>query len=222
MSFTKFTLANIRASVGRKLDDPSFDVATIDEAANDFQFELFNDNRIRFMEKNVQLEVLANATSKDLPTDFMTLINLIVAGRNITKTGYISYDDFMQNNPSYATVSPQSINEWTFFGEGIRFAGPVDVSSTLSVDYMRSPAVMTLATDTCELPINCRELMTLGTLVRVMEINEDFNEANDQRDKLDSLRTAFIRNYGRGWEKTGGVVIKTNRGKSGGWNAGDF
>jgi len=78
VSFTKFQLSDIRTSVKRKLDDTTFDDATIDECANDFQNELFNDNRIRFMEKNDILSVTTGDTSVALPDDFMNLINLIV------------------------------------------------------------------------------------------------------------------------------------------------
>jgi len=78
MAFQKFTLGDIRASVKRKLDDSGFADATIDEAANDFQFELFNDNRIRFMEESEVLTVGPAEYSKPLPGDFMNLINMIV------------------------------------------------------------------------------------------------------------------------------------------------
>lgn len=222
MAFVKFTLGDIRTSVRRKLDDSTFDAATIDEAANDFQFELFNDNRIRFMEENATLAIGSGVTSKDLPADFMNMINLIVLDsatefRNITRQGYLNYDDFMELHPDFSVATASKILEWTFFGEGIRFQSATDAAYTANLDYTRSPVLMVDAADECELPINCRELMTLGTLERIMRVNEDYNESDAELDRLQGLRTAFIKNYGRGGEKVGPQIVKTNRGRRGGY-----
>lgn len=226
MSFVKFTLGDIRTSVRRKLDDTTFDTATIDEAANDFQFELFNDNRIRFMEKNAVLAVSAGAYSKDLPSDFMNLITLTVLDsatvfRNITKSsklgmgGYLDYDSFMSLYPNFAVATASKIYDWTFFGEGLRFQSVTNAAYNMNIDYTRSPILMVASGDNCELPINCRELMTLGTLERIMRVNEDYNESDAELNRLQGLRTAFIKNYGRGGEKVGPQLIRTNRGKVG-------
>lgn len=216
MSFVKFTLGNIRNSVKRKLDDPSFDDAIIDEAANDFQFELFNDNRIRFMEQNTAISVTAGASeSVDLPNDYMTLIRATMLysptqPQNITDYE-MDYDEFMEQYATYSVAPAGKPLEWTFFGEKMRFNRPSDATYSINIDYLRSPKIMTTATDTCELPINCRELMTLGTLERVMRVNEDYNEADAELGRLQGLRTAFVRNYGRGSGTLKPRVIKSGR-----------
>ncbi len=224
MAFAKFTLGDIRASVRRKLDDLNFDTATIDEAANDFQFELFNDNRIRFMETNAVLAIGSGVTLKALPTDFMSLINLTVLDsasqfRDITKTGFMDYDSFMANYPNFSVATAGKIYTYTFFGEGLRFSASTDAAYNANLDYLRSPTLMEDASDECELPINTRELATLGTLERVMRINEDYNEADFEWTRLQSLRTAFIKNYARGGEKVGPQVIKTGRSGKGAYSS---
>lgn len=218
MSFVKFTLGDIRAAVKRKLDDSGFPDATIDEAANDFQFELFNDNRIRFMEESTQLTVGPGEYSKALPDDFMNLINMIVLDnattfRNLTEDHYMEYDAFMLRYANYTVATAAKLRDWTFFGEGVRFSAPSDGSYNVNVDYLRSPTLMVDASDECELPINARELMTLGTLERCMRVNEDYNEADFESERLDGLRTAFIKNYGRGGFKVGPQTIKTGHGR---------
>lgn len=224
MSFTKFQLSDIRTSVKRKLDDITFDDATIDECANDFQNELFNDNRIRFMEKNATLAVTTGDTSEPLPSDFMNLINLVVLDdastfRNLTKYGYLDYETFMQRYPNFSVATASKIYNWTFYGEGVRFQSATDADYNIVIDYMRSPAPMVLATDYCELPINCKELMVLGTLERIHRINESFAESDFELNRLDSLRTAFIKNYGRGGAKVGPQLMRSNRrGRSSSYN----
>lgn len=222
MAFIKFTLGDIRTSVKRKLDDTAFDDATIDEAANDFQFELFNDNRIRFMEANDTLTVLEDEVESALPADFMNLINLIVLDdastyRNITKNGYLNYNDFMELHPGFSVATASKILEWTFFGEGVRFQSPTDAGYTINIDYTRSPVLMVDADDECELPINARELMTLGALNRIMRVNEDYSEASQEFQYLQQLKASFVKNYGRGGERVGPQTIRTGRGGVGGY-----
>lgn len=215
MAFVKFQLSDIRAAVKDKLDDQDFPDATIDRAANDFQFELFNDNAFRFMEENTTLSVGAGATSKTLPDDFMRVITLILINStqftDITKNG-MNYEQFMNAFANFSVAPAARISSWTLFGEAIRFQSPTDKGYDLNLDYLRSPALMTDATSYCELPISARELMTLGTLERVMRINEDYNESDAEWDRLQSLRTSFIRNWARGSGVVGPQVIKTNRG----------
>lgn len=214
--FVRFTLGDIRTAVQDKLDDSGFSLASIDRAANDFQFELFNDNRIRFMEEHAILAVGNGATSVPFPDDFMNLINLTVLDnastfRDITKSGYIDYDRFMRNYANFTVAPSSKIFTYTFFGEGLRFSAPSNAAYNVNCDYTRSPVLMEDAADECELPINCRELMTLGTLDRCMRINEDYNEADEEVDRLQLLRNAFIKNYARGGERVGPQIVKTNR-----------
>lgn len=216
MSFVKFKLSDIRQSVRIKLDDLAFDSSVIDECANDFQFELFNDNRFRFMEKNEILSPNVGGTSVALPNDFMNIINLTAIDsttefRDITSDGYLDYTTFMKRYPNFSVNTASKILDWTFYGEGLRFQSPTDGTYTLSLDYLRSPALMVDATDECELPINARELMTLGTLERVQRINEDYSQSDFEKNRLDGLRTAFIRNYGRGGAKVGPQLMRSNR-----------
>lgn len=223
--FVKFTLGDIRTAVRTKLGDTSYDTAIIDQAANDFQFELFNDNRIRFMEDSTVLEIGSGATSKVLPDDFMSVITLIVLDsasqfRDITKNGYWDYNTFMARFANYTVANAQSIHDWTLFGEGLRFAAPTDAAYNANLDYLRSPVLMTGATSECELPINSRELMTLGTLERVMRVDEDLDESDFELDRLQPLRTSFIRNYGRGSGNIGTPrVIKTGKSRHGTYRA---
>lgn len=223
MPFVKFTLADIREAVRDKLDDDGFPDDSIDRAANDFQFELFNDNHIRFMEKHATLAPGSGDFDVDLPNDFLSLINLTVFDsatvyRDITKKGWHDYDYFMEHFGNFSFATAGRIYDFTFFGEGLRFARATDALYNLGLDYLRTPALMEEAADECELPINCRELMTIGTFNRIQRLNEDYNEAGQEAQYLDKLRRSFVKNYGRGSEKVGPRIIKSNRGK-GSWNA---
>lgn len=213
--FQKFKLSDIRAAVRRKLDDPDFSTDDIDAAANDYQNYLLTNNKFRFMEKSETLSVGDGDYELEMPKDYMSLINMTVldtatSSRVITKD-YLDYSEFMAGFANYATATSSKLSKWTDFANGIRFSAPADASYDIIVDYYRVPKTMTLATDNCEFPITHRELMVLGTLYRVMRINEDYEESSAELRHLEKLEQAFIKNYGRGSFKTGARVIKTNR-----------
>lgn len=216
-NFETFTLADIRTSVRRKLGDTSYDADTIDEAANDFQFEIFNDNRIRYMEESVDLSIGSGDTTVDFPEDFMNLLNFIVfdsagAYHNITKN-MMNYDDFMANYPDFKVVTARRIMEWTPYGEGARFSAPTDAAYTALLDYLRSPVIMENPADECEIPRNYKEMMVLGTLEKVLAIDEELDSADFSLERLAPMRTSFIRNYGRGGMKVGAQQMRQNRGR---------
>jgi hypothetical protein len=216
----KVTLAEIRAAVRRKLDDPEYDAAIIDEAANDFQNDLFTAHRIRSMEKSAELNVLAGDTTVDMPIDFLTLLEMVVADsttqfRSI-KNDYIDYNEFMRTHANYASASRQRLYQWTDFGNGIRFTAPSNGDYTIYLDYLRQPKPMVRESDKSEVKKVYKEMMTLGTLRRVMKVNEDYAEGGQEQDDLDSLITTFVRNEGRGGMKIGPQIMNTRRRRIGG------
>lgn len=209
------TLADIRAAVRRKLDDDQYDAATIDEAANDFQGEIFASHRIRYMESSAELSVGAGDTSINMPRDFLTMLEMIVIEpgnqfRSI-KDDYVEYSTFMRTFANYSSSRASRIGNWTDFGNGIRLSAPSDGDYSLTLDYLRQPKYMERDSDRSEFKRMYRELIVLGTLARVMEVNEDYAEGSQERDKLDSLITSFVRNEGRGGFKVGPNIIATRR-----------
>lgn len=229
------TLADIRGWVQGKLQDSAFEDTLIDPAANWFINELFNNTRTRMMEANDQMSGSAGDTAIDFPDDFQTLIKegLYLTSPQVWDLGpyFMEYGDFMKRFPGYATYTPQLPYQWTDFNNQMRLAAPLSVSVTINCDYLRQPVPMVKPADTCELPDTYQELVTLGTLARCQEVNEDYGEAQSTRENLAPLVTAFIRNEARGGIKTGPIIMRSNRHRrggsaigsgQGGWSAADF
>ena len=216
-NYDKLTLAEIRAAVRGKLDDTQYDADLIDEAANDFQNELFTNNRIRSMEANDTVTIASGETSIDFPVDFLTLLEMTLIYsstqyQNIKKH-YVNYEQFMRSYANFAVASSMRPQTWTEFGEGARFSNPSDADYTFNIDYLRLPELMEADSDESEVRKVWKEMFTLGTLARVMEINEDYEEAAQERDKLDPLVTTFVAREGRGNIKTGASIISPGRGR---------
>lgn len=210
-------LSQYRKNVRGLVSDSSYDQVLTDQAINWFINEIHNNSRIRYMETNDQIYVSAGDTDAPWPDDFQTrlYLNMISPQALPLKRLFLEYGDFMELYPGYRTYTPIQVTRWTDFGNGIRFAAPVKAATTLDLDYLRRPVTMVADGDTTDIPDAYEELVSRGALARLMEINEDYAEASNERENLDPLLVTFIRNEGRGGAKVGASVMRTNRGRMG-------
>ena len=198
-----------------KLQDVTYDETLVDNAINWFVNDLFTNNRTRLMEANDQLFPSANDTEVDLPDDYQTVIKeglWITSPQTYQMIQYfMEYGDFMKAFPGFVGYPAHALTNWTFFGNTIRFSAPLLASTTINIDYLREPVAMVNDTDTCEVPDLYQELVVLGALARCMQTNEDYDEASQEFANLAILRTAFIKNEGRAAQKTGPIIMRSNR-----------
>lgn len=210
------TRAEIVAAVRDMLDDPDYDADRITRAANWFVYELANNNRLRLFEESDTLSVPSGATTSDFPADMVTLISLYLTSPQTYNlmTNYVEYGQFMNSYANFATATATTLYQWTDFGNAMRFSAPTSAAHTIQVDYIREPVAMEEDGDECEIPDRYMELVCKGALARVMEINEDYAEASQERDNYAPLMTTFIKNESRGGLKIGPTVMNTRRGRS--------
>jgi len=207
------TLADIVSSVRGLLTDDQFDEDLIREAANWFVYELFNNTRTRLMESSDTISASINATTADFPDDMMTWIAIYRTAPDVAPIteDYVPYAQFMQRHANFATATAGRLRDWTMYGNQMRFGAPLSVAHTFQIDYLREPTPMEDDTDDCEVPDRYSELVSKGTLARIMEINEDYAEAAQERTNLEPLVNTFIRNEARGGGKTGPIIMNSRR-----------
>lgn len=209
-------LKEIIAAVRSLIDDAQYDSSVIIRAANDFQNELFTRYRLRMAESSATINISAGATSVEFPSDFLTLLefSLLASATQAEsiKDDYVNYEQFMRGHASFAIAAAGRPNAWTEFGGGARFTQPSDANYAFNIDYIRLPKLMRADSDKSELRRVWQEIINIGTLARIMEINEDYAEASQERDKLDTMLTNFVLREGRGNMKTGPMIIGTRRG----------
>lgn len=214
-------------AVRAKLADTAFDQAIILDGLNAFVSELYHNTRTRRMETSDQLFISAGDTTAELPDDIDKLIRLTLTSPTVydLTRNYVEYGDFMRLYPQWQTYTAQAPRIWTDFGNEIRFAAPIDLASTIDIDYIRTPVlsalVTTTPTDTVELDDSYKELAVIGTIARCMEANEDYGEAANERANLEPLVVAWVRNEGRGGLKTGPTVMRQGRHRKA-WSTNDF
>lgn len=206
-------LSEIVSSVRGRLDDQSFSSTTITEAANWLQNDIFSTTRTRLMEASTTINASSGAVVSDLPDDFNTIISIAQTSPKAfdIMSMFVNHADFVKMFPDYATRAASVIQYWTDFSNQIRFSAPLSTNVTLTMDYIRQPVPMVRDTDVCEIPDQYKEIITRGTLLRVMEQNEDYAEASGERQIVNALITNFIASEGRGQVKTGPVIMKSNR-----------
>lgn len=211
-------LKDIKAYVRTLLQDPDYDGEAIRTAANWFVYELFNNNRTRLMETSDVLEASAGDTEIDLPEDMLawTSIYNTLPSTVDMEQNYVEYGAFMGSHAGFATSTVGRAGTWTDFGNAMRFANPLNVDHTFQIDYVREPEQMEADSDVCEVPARYAELVARGAKARILEIEEDYQFGQQERDLLDPLVTAFIKNESRGGGKTKPHVIRTKRGRNNG------
>lgn len=206
---------NIVDRVRGKLGDTAFDQGQILDAANWFVNDLFTTNAMYIMETSDQLFPSAGDVEVDMPDDVQTAIwegfNVVSPQIYNMKKWFMQYGDFMQRFPNYTNNPAAQLTFWTFFGNGIRFSAPLTADTQINLDYIRLPNQMTGLTSVCEVPDTYMEMVVLGALERCMQTNEDYPEASQEIANLAPLRTTFIANMARGQQKTGPVIVRTNR-----------
>lgn len=211
------TLAEYRTIVQGLLQDTQYDETLIDEAVNWTVYELCNNNHLRIMEESDELFAAQGDTVVEFPDDLMTVISegfyLTSPRVQNMSTLYMDYGNFMRNYANFASATQQQASGWTDYGNTARFTAPLNADHTFQLDYLREPAKMEDDTDECEIPDRYSELVSKGALARIMEINEDYAEAQQERDNFAPLMTTFIKSESRGQFKTGPNIIRQGRGR---------
>lgn len=208
-------LSEIWSSVRGLLQDQQFSTDKITEAANWWQDEIFANNLYRKMETTAPITALQGVSTADFPDDMQRSLSVWVTSGPTQPYDmnrfYMNHDLFIQRFPKYLTYPQQYATFWTDFGNQMRFSAPLKVDHVFTHDYIRRPVDMVASTDVCEIPDQYRQVISKGTLARIMEQNEDYGEAQVERQVIAPLVTTMIAREGRGQIRSGPVVMKSGR-----------
>lgn len=215
------TLADYRSFVRALLVDSDYDLVLIDQAINWVVSELCTNNHLRIMEASATLTAGQGDTTLGMPDDFMTMIKdgFYVTSPRVEEIGRlkVTYREFMRSYANFATASQSRASVWTDFANQVRFSNPLDADHTFQLDYLRKPVLMESPTDECEIPDIHSELVSKLSLARIMEVNEDYAEAQQERSNAETLRATFIVRESRGGFSTG--PTKIGQARRGPWRA---
>jgi hypothetical protein len=90
---------------------------------------------------------------------------------------YLEFRDFNKRYPAAETNSVGKPSVWTSYGNKLYFTQPTDQSYTLSLFYLKTPDTLEDDADVPEIPEAFQEVLVLGAYFRILERNEDFDQA---------------------------------------------
>ena len=209
-----YNLASLRNRVVLdKLDDEEFDPGIVDRFINDTQRDIFNQYELSFQEKIFAGTVTQGTTMLLLPSDAATVQSFVVTSPDGKQHNMIDqYLPFREFNTHYPTPSlneQAAIGNWTLYANNIIFSAPTDNTYTLTTYYIRKPVVLVGDGDIPEIPEEFSELLVLGAYIRILERNEDFDQADYVRGQYNTLLDLLVNRYG--YRKSTGAIKMKNR-----------
>ena len=210
-----YNLAGIRERViNDKLDDDEFDPGIVDRFINDAQRDIFNQFELSFQEGIFSGAVPVDATIFQYPTDVAIAQSHVITAPDGSQKdlhdGYLDFRTFNSMFPTPANNTPGAIGYWTLYGGNILTSCPTDDEYTLTIFYIKKPTKLVEDDDVPQIPEEFSELLVLGAYIRVLQRNEDFDQAdyikkNEYNNQLDLLVSRY------GFRKSDGPIKMKNQ-----------
>jgi hypothetical protein len=192
-----YTLAGLRNRVlVDKLDDDEFDPQVVDNFLNDTLRDIYNQYELPFQEKIFVGTVPAGVTMFKLPDDVAIMQNQTVLGvQGFTKRQMKFRDFFRLHNDPDNAPSSQPL-DWTLYAGNVLFSAPTDQDYQMTIFYIKKPKVLSVDADVPEFPEEFSETLLLGAYKRVLERNEDFDQANYINTQYNNELNLLVARYG--------------------------
>lgn len=164
-----------------KLDDVEFDPGVADNFINDAQRSIFNSYELPFQEKVFNGTVPLAASIVNFPSDYQVAQSMVLKADDGTSVdityNYLEFREFNKRFPAPDTREAGKPTIWTSYGDKLYLSQPTDQNYTLSLFYLKTPAVLEDDSDIPEIPEEFQEVLVLGAYYRILERNEDFDQA---------------------------------------------
>lgn len=212
-----YTLADLRNRVlNDKLDDISYDPGIVDRFINDTQRQIFNTFELPFQEKVFAGILPAGAYIFTFPPDYQQAQSFVMTAptgylKDLSHS-YVNFRDFNTWFPTPGITQAGPPDSWTVYGEKLYVNRPTDQSYTLSLFYLKTPDTMTSDGAIPEIPEEFGEVLVLGAYYRILERNEDFDQAafirdGDYTDQVDLM----VQRLGKRQSATPSTMRQTHR-----------
>jgi hypothetical protein len=188
------TVANYQSFIRNRLDDPSYDAVKLLQFLNDANREICNHQRWRFMESVFIGNITIGVSSYALPTNFQAAINFTLTDpdANARFVSYMPYELYDQKYPDPTALTTATPTLWTFYGNSL-IVGPAlpDQAYTMQLRYIKSPATLTDASNTLDVPDDFSEIVVLSAYRRALMTNDSFDQAQIVQQEIDEKMEAM-------------------------------
>lgn len=196
-----YLLSDLITRVQQKLDDPSFDVPTLTNFANDTEREIFNKYRINTEEQEATgitttagsfaLTGLPGVAGGSAVAQYINL-RIILPVNYARVIPYVEYEDVDVFYPQRALIGQGPPIGWFIFDGTPQLVNMADKVYTLAAKYTINPSKLVNTTDTPNLPEEFSEITVLGMYARALEFNDEYQEAIAIRNQYNTLAVSYV------------------------------
>lgn len=193
-----YTVQTVITKTQRKLDNTSFDSATLIDYANDTERELFNRYRIPSVNEREATSITTTNGSNALSGLPSTTVNNYLSFRIYTPINYampipyIEYEDVDLVYPNVGLLGTGPPIAWTIYNGTPVLVNNADQTYTIRAKYLINPTELTSASDTPNVPQEYSELLVLGMYARALEHDDEFDKAAAARQQFDKLAIDYV------------------------------
>ena len=196
---TVYNVANLVESVRKRAKDTTFDRDLIVEYLDEVSERVLGRSRFTFMQESDTDVVGSGDTELVLDNEIEVLYSfkLIDADGNVFRPVYVPYAEFFERfDTDEASASSPSFYSW--FGDTIIFATPLDRSYDVALKYLKTRQTLSSDTDVPDIPEKKREILIRGGLQGVEEYRGNHDIAALHEKKVEELAEDLLgRSSGR-------------------------
>lgn len=196
-----YTANDLYLRVQRKLDDPDFSLAALQDFLNDTEREVFNRYRINIQEQEATsittsvgvrtLTGLPGVVGQGVVGQYINL-RVILPVNYAHEIPYMEYEDVDVVYPNYQLLGQGPPIAWFIFDGTPSLVNNADKIYTLSAKYTIQPTEVTDPTSTPNLPEDFSEITVLGMYARALEFNDEYDEATAVRQQFQRLCVDYV------------------------------
>lgn len=192
-----YTANDIIGRVQTRLKDSSISTSVLLQLLNDTNREVCNRYMLDFMQSSTTFNTVDSTASYALSTiaaDLQQLTSLRITSpdnseRWLQPMTAEDFDRFIADPTSESEGSPEKYYLW----DNTVYLYPVpDDAYTIAVRYIKTPTTVESG-DQPDIPEEYQEILTLGTLYRAMQINDNFDQALVIKNQFDTQVIDMIR-----------------------------
>lgn len=192
-----YTANDIIGRVQTRLKDSSISTSVLLQLLNDTNREVCNRYMLDFMQSSTTFNTVASTASYALSTiaaDLQQLTSLRITSpdnneRWLQPMTAEDFDRFIADPTSESEGAPSKYYLWN---DTVYLYPVPDDAYTIAVRYIKTPTTVESG-DQPDIPEEYQEILTLGTLYRAMQINDNFDQALVIKNQFDTQVIDMIR-----------------------------
>lgn len=192
-----YTANDIIGRVQTRLKDSSISTSVLLQLLNDTNREVCNRYMLDFMQSSTTFNTVASTASYALSTiaaDLQQLTSLRITSpdnneRWLQPMTAEDFDRFIADPTSESEGAPEKYYLWN---DTVYLYPIPDDAYTIAVRYIKTPTTVESG-DQPDIPEEYQEILTLGTLYRAMQINDNFDQALVIKNQFDTQVIDMIR-----------------------------